>query len=140
MLHPAEPVKKARSRNQISVGKPRPPKLAPNAYDENCPTRIVLDRIADKWTVLVLGLLSQNCRRFNQLRREIGGITQKMLSQTLKSLERDGLATRHVSPAAPISVEYAITPLGRTLADHVDRLRDWAQGHIVEVLESPKTI
>ena len=87
----------------------------------------------------MLGLLQPELPpRFNQLRREIGGITQKMLSQTLKSLERDGLATRHVSPAAPISVEYAITPLGRTLADHVDRLRDWAQGHIVEVLEAQK--
>ena len=91
-----------------------------NAYADTCPTRLVLDRIADKWAVLVLGLLGDGPVRFNQLRRRIQGISQKMLSQTLKSLERDGLVSRKVTPTVPVTVEYAVTPLGRTLSATVE--------------------
>jgi len=106
----------------------------PNTYDANCPTRVVLDRIADKWTVLALGLLSAGPMRFNALRRRIDGVSQKMLSQTLKSLERDGLVSRKATPTVPVTVEYAITPLGATLAATVDGLRIWAESNIDDVL------
>jgi DNA-binding HxlR family transcriptional regulator len=105
-----------------------------NAYATQCPTRLVLDRIADKWAVLVLGLLADRPVRFNQLRRQIEGISQKMLSQTLKSLERDGLVLRKVTPTVPVTVEYSITPLGLTLSATVDGLRIWAETHIEKVL------
>jgi DNA-binding HxlR family transcriptional regulator len=105
-----------------------------NAYATRCPTRLVLDRIADKWAVLVLGLLADRPVRFNQLRRQIEGISQKMLSQTLKSLERDGLVLRKVTPTVPVTVEYSITPLGLTLSATVDGLRIWAETHIEKVL------
>ncbi len=93
----------------------------------------MLDRIADKWTVLLLVLLSRRSWRFNELRREIGGLTQKMASQTLKGLERDGLVSRKVTPTVPVTVEYSITPLGRTLSETVDGLRIWAEQHMAEV-------
>jgi DNA-binding HxlR family transcriptional regulator len=108
--------------------------LAWNVYSTDCPTRLVLDRIADKWAVLVLGLLGNGPVRFNRLRRQIEGISQKMLSQTLKSLERDGLVSRKVTPTVPVTVEYSITPLGETLSATVDGLRIWAETHIEKVL------
>jgi DNA-binding HxlR family transcriptional regulator len=104
-----------------------------NPYSSNCPTRKVLDRVADKWTVLVLGLLIEGPIRFNRLRRAVEGISQKMLSQTLKSLERDGLVSRKAFATVPVTVEYAITPLGRTLATTLDALRVWAETHMEEV-------
>ena len=107
-----------------------------NAYAHACPTRMVLDRIADKWAVLVLGLLGDGPVRFNQLRRQIEGISQKMLSQTLKSLERDGLVSRRATPTVPVTVEYSITPLGETLSATVDSLRIWAETHMEQVLLS----
>lgn len=107
--------------------------MLPNAYDANCPTRMVLDRVADKWAVLVLGLLADGPVRFNQLRRAIAGLSQKMLSQTLKSLERDGLVSRKAFATVPVTVEYSITPLGQTLSATVDALRLWAEAHIGEV-------
>jgi DNA-binding HxlR family transcriptional regulator len=112
----------------------QPANLAWNAYATNCPTRLVLDRIADKWAVLVLGLLADGPVRFNRLRRQIEGISQKMLSQTLKSLERDGLVSRKATPTVPVTVEYSITPLGETLSATVDGLRVWAETHIDKVL------
>ena len=105
-----------------------------NAYASACPTRLVLDRIADKWAVLLLGLLAKEPMRFNQLRREVEGISQKMLSQSLKSLERDGLVSRKATPTVPVTVEYSITPLGETLSATVDPLRVWAESHIGQVL------
>lgn len=105
----------------------------PNVLNANCPTRQVLDRVADKWSVLILILLKEEKRRFNALRREIGGISQKMLSQTLKGLERDGLVSRTAYPTVPVTVEYAITPLGATLAQAVDGLRAWAEGNLEAV-------
>jgi DNA-binding HxlR family transcriptional regulator len=107
-------------------------------YSAQCPTRLALDRIADKWTVLVLGLLAGEPRRFNQLRRRIEGISQKMLTQTLRSLERDGLVHRRVFATVPVTVEYSITPLGRTLVATVDALRRWAETHIEEVLKAQR--
>jgi DNA-binding HxlR family transcriptional regulator len=112
--------------------------LAPNPYAADCPTRLVLDRIGDKWAVLVLLLLSEKPFRFNALRRHIEGISQKMLAQTLKSLDRDGLVSREVFATVPVTVEYSITPLGRTLTGVVDELRIWAETHIDQVLEAQR--
>ena len=109
-----------------------------NPYDANCPTRLVLDRIGDKWAVLILGLLDGAPQRFNQLRRSIDGLSQKMLSQTLKSLERDGLAQRRAFATVPVTVEYSITPLGRTLSATLESLRRWAESHIGDVLAAQK--
>jgi DNA-binding HxlR family transcriptional regulator len=110
----------------------------PNAYSADCPTRQILDRVGDKWAVLILLLLREQPVRFNQLRRSIEGISQKMLSQVLKSLERDGLIRRHAIATVPVTVEYSITPLGVTLAAAVDPLRDWAESHLKEVLASQR--
>ena len=104
-----------------------------NPYSSNCPTRKVLDRVADKWAVLVLGLLIEGPIRFNRWRRAVEVISQKMLSQTLKSLERDGLVSRKAFATVPVTVEYAITPLGQTLAATLDALRVWAETHMEEV-------
>ena len=86
-----------------------------DVYAANCPTRLLLDRIADKWTVLLLTTLAGGPMRFNALKRRIEGVSQKMLSQTLRQLERDGLVDRTVEARVPVSVTYAITPLGSTL-------------------------
>jgi DNA-binding HxlR family transcriptional regulator len=104
-----------------------------NAYSADCPTRQILDRVGDKWAVLILLLLRDEALRFNRLRRDIEGISQKMLSQVLKSLERDGLVRRHAIATVPVTVEYSITPLGKTLAAAVDPLRDWAERNLKEV-------
>lgn len=109
-----------------------------NVYAADCPTRKILDRVGDKWAVLILLLLRQEPMRFNALRRAIEGISQKMLSQVLKSLERDGLIRRHVTPTVPVTVEYSITPLGATLAGAVDPLRDWAEKNLKEVLAAQR--
>ena len=109
-----------------------------NAYSAGCPTRQILDRVGDKWAVLILLLLCHEALRFNQLRRDIEGISQKMLSQVLKSLERDGLVKRHAIATVPVTVEYSITPLGRTLAEAVDPLRDWAERNLKEVLAAQR--
>lgn len=104
-----------------------------NVYAADCPTRVILDRVGDKWAVLLLLLLMEAPRRFNELRRCIGGISQKMLSQTLKSLERDGLVRRRAIATVPVTVEYSITPLGTTLAQAVDPLRQWAENNLKDV-------
>ncbi len=112
--------------------------MKPDVYSANCPTRQILDRVGDKWAVLILLLLRGEPMRFNQLRRTIEGISQKMLSQVLKSLERDGLIKRHVIATVPVTVEYSITELGQTLAAAVDPLRDWAEENLKEVLAAQR--
>ena len=84
-------------------------KYAYDIYNDRCPTRAVLDRIADKWALLILDRLSEGTARFNVLKRDISGISQKVLSQTLKLLERDGLILRTAYPTVPVTVEYALT-------------------------------
>jgi DNA-binding HxlR family transcriptional regulator len=109
-----------------------------NPYAGACPTRFVLDRIADKWTVLLLGILARRPMRFNAILREVDGLSQKMLSQVLKSLERDGLVIRTAYPTVPVSVEYAITPLGQTLTATLEKLRTWAVDNIETVLNAQR--
>ncbi|MFK8250078.1 winged helix-turn-helix transcriptional regulator [Ancylobacter terrae] len=110
-----------------------------DVYEDRCPTRLVLDRIADKWAVLILHTLEEGPVRFNRLRRDIKGISQKVLSQTLKKLERDGLVTRTIFPTVPVTVEYALTPLGRTLTDTIAALAHWAEANIEAVLAAQKS-
>jgi len=109
-----------------------------NVYEDRCPTRMVLDRLADKWALLILDRLRVEAVRFNLLRREIKGISQKVLSQTLKKLERDGLIVRQAFPTVPVTVEYSLTPLGRTLTDTVAALAHWAEGNIEAVMAAQK--
>ena len=98
-----------------------------------CPSRLVLDRIADKWTALVIQILATGTLRYSGLQREIGDISQKMLTQTLRSLERDGLVRRKVHPVASPKVEYALTPLGRTLIEPLNGLCRWTEKHLPEL-------
>ena len=107
--------------------------LIGNPYRADCPTRKVLDRIGDRWTVLIVGVLGEGDARFSELLRRIDGISQKMLTQTLRELERDGLVRRTVFPEVPVRVEYALTDPGRTLLEPLQALRDWAVSHIREV-------
>jgi DNA-binding HxlR family transcriptional regulator len=94
--------------------------------DGSCPMREVLDRIGDTWSVLVIISLKSSPMRFNALRRSIEGISQRMLTVTLRSLERDGLAKRLVRPTTPPEVEYSLTELGRSLAEPLGALGTWA--------------
>ena len=102
-------------------------------FDPDCPTRQVLDRIAGKWAVLVVVALEPRAKRFGELRREVGGISQKMLTQTLRGLERDGLVLRHVTPSSPVSVEYELTRLGRSLVPVLAGLTGWAVAAMPEI-------
>jgi DNA-binding HxlR family transcriptional regulator len=94
-----------------------------------CPVREVLDRIGDKWSVLVVICLSEGTHRFSALRRRIEGISQRMLTETLRQLERDGLVQRTVFPTVPLRVEYQLTDLGRTLIEPIAALARWAEEH-----------
>jgi DNA-binding HxlR family transcriptional regulator len=107
-----------------------------NVYDQNCPTRLALDRIADKWTVLIVGRLATGTRRFGELRRDVDGISPKVLTQRLRELERDGVITRKIYATVPLKVEYRLTPLGQTLIGLLDAIRIWAESHIETVLEA----
>ncbi|MEP6810107.1 MAG: helix-turn-helix domain-containing protein [Chthoniobacterales bacterium] len=98
-----------------------------------CPSRLVLERIADKWTALIIQVLARGTLRYSALRREIGDISQKMLTQTLRSLERDGLVRRKVHPGAIPKVEYSITPLGRTLLGPLQGLCHWTEKHLPQL-------
>jgi len=113
-----------------------PQPLAWNAYNSLCPTRQVLNRIADKWTVLVVSSLESGTKRFSVLRREIDGVSQKMLTQTLRGLERDGLVTRKIYATVPPKVEYSLTPLGNTLVVLLRSIRVWSETHIEKVMSA----
>ena len=104
-----------------------------SVLDAQCPSRLVLDRIADKWTALIIQVLAQGTKRYATLQREIGGISQKMLTQTLRSLERDGLVQRTVHPVVPPKVEYTLTRLGRTLIEPLQGLCRWSEKHLAEL-------
>jgi DNA-binding HxlR family transcriptional regulator len=92
----------------------------------HCPVRDVLDRIGDKWSMLMIVTLATRPQRFSELQRAIRDISKRMLTQTLRDLERDGLVTRHVFPTKPPSVEYGLSPLGQSLLDPMASLIDWA--------------
>jgi DNA-binding HxlR family transcriptional regulator len=105
-----------------------------NVMNAACPTRQVLGRVANKWTMLVLSALSDvEVLRFSELRRRVEGVTQKVLTQTLRGLERDGLVERTVYPTVPVTVEYRLTSLGRSLASAVSVIKNWAYDNIEEL-------
>jgi DNA-binding HxlR family transcriptional regulator len=105
-----------------------------NAFDPDCPSRIVLDRIAEKWTGLVVLALNEETLRFTQLRDRIGGVAPKVLTQTLRSLERDGLVRRRVYAEVPPRVEYTLTRLGRSLREPLEAVQHWAEQHVGTVM------
>src|SRR5215207_6319642 len=107
-----------------------------NAFDPDCPTRVVLDRVGDKWTVLVIGALADQPRRFTELRSAIGGVAPKVLTQTLRALERDGLVTRTVYAQVPPRVDYELTDTGRSLIAPLGVLTHWAETHVSQILAS----
>lgn len=101
-----------------------------------CPSRQVLELIADRWTVAVIQVLAERKHRYGEIRRIIEGISPKMLTHTLRGLERDGLVERKVYPVVPPQVEYSLTPLGETLIPTLGALRAWAEANYPAVLES----
>ncbi|HEY0215592.1 MAG TPA: helix-turn-helix domain-containing protein [Cellulomonas sp.] len=108
-------------------------------YQAGCPTRRILDRVGDRWTVLVVGALgTSESRRFSELLRQVGGISQKMLTQTLRGLERDGLVERTVHAQVPVRVDYALTAGGRSLLEPLSALERWSVDHFAEVSRSQR--
>lgn len=101
----------------------------PVGLSEDCPTREVLDRVGDKWSVLIIVLLGQRTHRFSELNRSIEGISQRMLTLTVRALERDGLVNRTVYASVPPRVDYELTELGRSLLDPLNALTAWANAH-----------
>jgi DNA-binding HxlR family transcriptional regulator len=111
--------------------------LEPNS--EDCrDLSSILALVGDKWTVLIVVLLGDGPKRFNEIRRMVGGISQRMLTFTLRGLERDGLVTRTVYPTSPQRVDYELTKLGSTLWEAVEPLSSWARVHVSEILTSRK--
>jgi len=98
-----------------------------------CPTRQVINRIGDRWSLLVLYALEAGTLRFQELRRAVDGISQKMLTQTLRLLERDGLVAREIYPTVPPRVEYSLTPMGRSLSGHIAGIREWAYTNMAHI-------
>jgi DNA-binding HxlR family transcriptional regulator len=109
----------------------------PDANTEDCrAVNSILARVGDKWTVLIVVLLGDGPKRFNEIKRMVGGISQRMLTFTLRGLERDGLVTRTVFPTTPQRVDYELTKLGTTLWEAVQPLGLWAREHVSEILKS----
>jgi DNA-binding HxlR family transcriptional regulator len=118
----------------------RPPGAQPLVvYGRDCPSRTVVELLANKWTLYVLAALREaaehgSALRFNELLRQLDGVTQKMLTQTLRSLERDGLVARTVYPVSPLRVEYALTPLGVEAGALTTAIAQWSVAHVHEIL------
>jgi DNA-binding HxlR family transcriptional regulator len=109
-------------------------KASYDAFLAGCPSRRLLDRISDKWVALVLAALAGRPMRYSELARRLAGVSQKMLTQTLRSLERDGLITRTVTPTVPVTVSYELTDLGLSLQHVMRGIKVWAEAHMDEVL------
>ena len=105
-----------------------------DVMNPDCPSRKVLDRISDKWTALVIYALAEGTMRYGELQRRIGGVSQKMLTQTLRSMEDDGLVARKIYPVVPPMVEYSLTPLGKSLIEPLSAVRQWAERHLPQLL------
>ena len=99
----------------------------------HCGSRKVLERIADKWTALIIHVLAEGTKRHSELLRAISGVSQKMLTQTLRKLEQDGLVERKVYPVVPPMVEYSLTRLGKTLIEPLEAICRWAELHLPEL-------
>jgi DNA-binding HxlR family transcriptional regulator len=113
--------------SEEGAGTPRQPSMP------SCRAREVLRRVGDKWSVYVIDRLGEGSQRFSELRRGIDGITARMLTVTLRGLERDGLISRTIHPVIPPRVDYELTPMGRTLLETIKQLIDWADSHVEEI-------
>ncbi|GAA2640874.1 helix-turn-helix domain-containing protein [Streptomyces vastus] len=107
-----------------------------DAFLRSCPTNQLLARLSDKWVSLVVAALASGPMRYSDLGRRIGGVSPKMLTQTLRALERDGIVARTVTPSVPVRVDYELTPLGMNLCSLLVAVKDWAELHIEEVIEA----
>ncbi|WP_458245074.1 winged helix-turn-helix transcriptional regulator [Streptomyces sp. MAI_2237] len=107
-----------------------------DAFLKACPTNELLGRLSDKWVSLVVAALSRGPMRYSDLTRKIAGVSPKMLTQTLRTLERDGILSRTVTPSVPVRVDYELTPLGGSLAHLLTAVKHWAETHIEEVHEA----
>lgn len=105
----------------------------PNVFDKDCPSRQVLNMLADKWTMLVICSLDEGTKRYSEVKRQIGGISQKMLTQTLKNLEKDGLVFRKTYPVIPPKVEYSLTDMGKSLLDPMNVVCHWVEKSLPEI-------
>jgi len=105
---------------------------ADRVFSVDCPSRPILDQIADKWSVMAMAVLEEP-RRFNEIKRRLEGVTQRVLTHTLRRLERNGMIARRVLPTSPIGVEYSLTPLGRSLQEPFAHLYGWAVEHAGEI-------
>jgi len=108
----------------------------PKVFKADCSSRLLLDQITDKWSVLILGSLCEKPLRFNEIRRRLDGITQKALTQSLRRLERSGILARRVIASSQVAVEYRITPLGGTLEEPFKALYAWTLSHSEAVLQA----
>jgi DNA-binding HxlR family transcriptional regulator len=108
-------------------------KQAYDAFMADCPSRKLLDRISDKWVALAMAALADGPQRYSELNRRLAGVSQKMLTQTLRTLERDGLISRVVTPSVPVRVDYELTDLGRSLQETMLVLKSWAEAHMDQV-------
>lgn len=111
------------------------PFLQPDVYAADCPSRGILDHVTSRWGVLVLILLLQRTFRFGELNRTIGGVSAKMLAQTLHTLEGDGFVVREVIPTKPPQVQYSLSSSGREVAGHIQALTNWVEANVPNVLE-----
>jgi DNA-binding HxlR family transcriptional regulator len=107
-----------------------------DAFLAACPSRQLLDRLTDKWVTLILSSLADGEQRYSELGRTIAGVSQKMLTQTLRNLERDGILIRSITPAVPVRVSYQLTPLGRSLLPIVRAIKQWAEQNMSEVQDA----
>ncbi|MGW6903686.1 winged helix-turn-helix transcriptional regulator [Streptomyces sp. NPDC054940] len=107
-----------------------------DAFLKGCPTNQLMERISNKWVCLTLAALAPGPMRYSDLGRKIAGVSPKMLTQTLRSLERDGLLTRTVTPSVPVRVDYELTALGDDLARLLTAVKDWAETHFDEVRDA----
>lgn len=105
---------------------------SPVAFAADCPSRPILDQIADKWSMMTMAVLERPTR-FNELKRRLDGVTQRVLTQTLRRLERNGMIERRVLPTSPVGVEYSLTPLGKSLQAPFGHLYDWTVSHAAEI-------
>ncbi|HET7140683.1 MAG TPA: helix-turn-helix domain-containing protein [Arthrobacter sp.] len=107
-----------------------------NVLDPNCPSRVIFQRIGDKWASLVIQVLGDGPVRFSELRKMVGVVTPKVLTQTLRTLERDGLITRTIHAQVPPRVDYELTEIGESLLKPLTILRDWAESHVPGILDA----
>jgi DNA-binding HxlR family transcriptional regulator len=120
----------------IAVKRKTARRSRPSVYDRSCPARLVLDHLADKWAVLIIAQLAHGTMRFAELRRAVDGVSQKMLTVTLRALERDGLVSRKLYASVPPKVEYSLTPLGNSLSNKVQELCRWSESNMDHILRA----